>query len=106
MLRASSRCGALSRRHHRRHPGCPRSRSRCTRRPIFTRRVTISEVSRDDWERDDGLSFMRKYLDGTFTMPFSGLYGMRFVDVDKGRAVTSFPALEWFGRHNMRSPLA
>ena len=55
------------------------------------------EVSRDDWERHDGLSVMRKYRDGTVTMPFSELYGMRFVEVDKGRAVTAFAASEWFG---------
>lgn len=40
---------------------------------------------------------MRKYRDGTVTMPFSELYGMRFLEVDKGRAVTTFAASEWFG---------
>ena len=64
----------------------------------YLRPVTVPEVTRDDWERHDGPSFMRKYLDGTFVMPFSELYGMRFLEVDKGLAVTTFTAAEWFGR--------
>jgi len=56
------------------------------------------EVPREEWERHGGLVVMRKYLDGTFGMPFSELYGMRFVEVDEGRAVTTFPASEWFAR--------
>lgn len=87
-------------------PPPPPSRLSPVEEPVYAtpdpylRRVTISEVSRDDWERDDGLSFMRKYLDGRFTMPFSELYGMRFVEVDKGRAVTAFTASEWFGLYS------
>ncbi len=64
----------------------------------YLRQVTRPEVPREELERQDGLAFMRKYLDGTFVMPFAELYGMRFLEVDEGRAVTTFPASEWFSR--------
>jgi uncharacterized protein (TIGR00369 family) len=64
----------------------------------YLRRVPSQEVPREEWERHGGLVVMRKYLDGTFAMPFSELYGMRFVEVAEGRAVTTFPASEWFAR--------
>jgi class 3 adenylate cyclase len=84
-------------------PSPPPSRLPPVEEPVYAspdpylRREMSPEVSRDDWERHDGLSVMRKYRDGTVTMPFSELYGMRFLEVDKGRAVTTFAASEWFG---------
>jgi hypothetical protein len=50
-----------------------------------------------DWERQGGLAFMRGYLDGTRVMPLAELYGMRLLEVDEGRAVTTLAASEWFG---------
>ena len=52
----------------------------------------------EEWQRHDGLTIMRGHLDGTYVMPFADLYGVRFLEVDKGRVVTALPASEWFGR--------
>jgi uncharacterized protein (TIGR00369 family) len=52
----------------------------------------------EEGERHSGLAIMRGYLDGTYVMPFADLYGMRFLEVDEGRVVTTLPASEWFGR--------
>jgi class 3 adenylate cyclase len=41
---------------------------------------------------------MRAYLDGTRVMPLAHLYGLRLLEGDEGRVVTTLPASEWFGR--------
>jgi class 3 adenylate cyclase len=85
-------------------PPPPPSRLPAAEEPVYAspdpylRRVVRPEVPREELELQGGLSFMRKYLDGAFVMSFSELYGMRFLEVDEGRAVTTFPASEWFSR--------
>lgn len=85
-------------------PPPPPSRLPAVEEPVYAspdpylRRVVRPEVPREELERQDGLSFMRKYLHGALVMPFSDLYGMRFLAVEEGRAVATFPASEWFSR--------
>jgi hypothetical protein len=52
----------------------------------------------EDWAGHGGLALMRAYLDGTRVMPLAHLYGLRLLEVDAGRVVTTLPASEWFGR--------
>ena len=85
-------------------PPPPPSRLPAAEEPVYPspdpylRRVTTPEVPREELERQGGLSFMRRCLDGTVVMPISELYGMRFLHVDEGCAVTTFPASGWFSR--------
>jgi uncharacterized protein (TIGR00369 family) len=47
-------------------------------------------------EREDGVTTLRRFVDGSLSMPVATLYGVRYEHVADGRLALSIPASEWF----------
>jgi len=51
-----------------------------------------------EWERHGGFAIMREHVNGPRRAPLTELCGIRLLEVDEGRAVTTLAASEWFGQ--------